>query len=213
MKAPGKKNTVKTTRYRIRPGGLCAVLYAYGNANLAADSDGKTDTYKSMSGSVYFLGDGPFEWGASMQKRVALSTSAAEATAMYFTAVTQAEVNVLSFRNLLNEISCKQDRASYMFCDNKGAVEATHNPMTGNMYHINMKIHYLQESIEMGEIKTILIGTDIMLTDIFTKHLARKRHEYLRRLACRYGTSTDLERRDSKPGIPQKLQKLLKNGI
>ena len=132
------------------------------------------DTHRSMSGSVYFLGDGPIEWGASMQKCVALSTSVAKATAMYYTAVSQAEVNVLSFRDFLNEISCEQDQPSYMFCDNKGAVEATHNPMTGKMRHINMKIHHLRESIELGQIRTILIGTDDMLADIFTKHLPRK---------------------------------------
>ena len=100
-----------------------------------------------------------------------------------------------------------------MFCDNKGAVEATHNPMTGKMRHINMKIHHLRESIELGQIETILIGTDDMLADIFTKHLPRKRHEYLRRLTCGCGTSTDLERKDSKPGIPEKLKMLLKNGL
>jgi hypothetical protein len=223
MKAPGKEHweaamrifsyLMKTTHYKIRLGGMCAILYAYGDANLAGDCGGKSDTHRSMSGSVYFLGDGPIEWGASMQKRVALSTSAAEATAMYYTAVSQAEVNVLSFRDLLNEISCDQVEASYMFCDNKGAVEATHNPMTGKMRHINMKIHHLRESIELGQIKTILIGTDDMLADIFTKHLLRKRHEYLRRLTCGYGTSTDLERKDSKPGIPEKLKMLLKNGL
>ena len=94
---------MKTTHYKIRLGGLCAILYAYGDANLAGDSGGNMDTHKSMSRSVYFLGDGPIEWGASMQKRVALSTPAAEATAMYYTAVSQAEVNVLSFRDLLKQ--------------------------------------------------------------------------------------------------------------
>ena len=110
-----------------------------------------------------------------MQKRVALSTSAAEDTAIYYTAVSQAEVNVLSFRAIRrNEISCEQDRASFMFCDNKGAVEATHNPMAGKMRHINMKIHHLRESIELGEIETILIGTNDMLAAISTNHLARR---------------------------------------
>jgi hypothetical protein len=117
------------------------------------------------------------------------------------------------FGDLLNEISCEQVKASYMFCDNKGAVEATHNPMTGKMRHINMKIHHLRESMELGQIETIFIGTDDMLADIFTKHLLRKQHKYLRRLTCGYGTSTDLERKDSKPGIPEKLKTLLKNGL
>ena len=166
-----------------------------------------------MSGSIYFLADGPIEWGANTQKRVALSTSAAEATAMYYTAVSQAEVNVLSFRDILKEISCEQRLPTYMFCDNKGAVEATHNPMTGKMRHINMKIHHLRESIEAGEIQTALIKTDDMLADSLTKHLPRQRHEYLRRLNTGYGTSTDLERYDSKPGVPKKLLELLKNGF
>ena len=52
---------------------------------------------------------------------------------MYYTAVSQAEVNVISFRDILNEISCEQKLLTYMFCKNKGAVEATHNPMTGKM--------------------------------------------------------------------------------
>ena len=79
---------------------------------------------------------------------------------MYYTAVSQAEVNVISFRDILKEISCEQRLPTYMFCDNKGAVEATHNPMTGKMRHINMKIRHLRESVELGEIKTILIGMD-----------------------------------------------------
>ena len=93
MKAPGKEHweavmrifcyLIKTTHYKIQLGGLCAILYAYGDTNFAGDSGGKMDTHTSMSGSVYFLGDGPIEWGASMQKRVARSMSAAEATAMY----------------------------------------------------------------------------------------------------------------------------------
>ena len=85
--------------------------------------------------------------------------------------------------------------------------------MTGKMRHINMKIHHLQESIEVGDIQTALIKTDDMLADSFTKHLPRQRHEYLRRLNTGYGTSTDLERYDSKPGVPKKLLELLKNGF
>ena len=74
------------------------------------------DTHKSMSGSVCYLGDGLIEWGASMQKRIALATSAAGATAMYYTAVLQAEVNALSFREIrLNEISREQDRHWVLF--------------------------------------------------------------------------------------------------
>ena len=128
MKAPGKEHweaamrvfcyLIKTTHYKIRLGGLCAVLYAYGNAHLAGDCGRKMDTHRSMSGSVYSLGDGPIEWGASMQKRIALPTSAADGNAMYYTAVSQADVNVPLFRDLLNEISCEQDQPSYMFYDN-----------------------------------------------------------------------------------------------
>ena len=33
-----------------------------------------------------------------------------------------------------------------------------------------MKIHHLRKSIELGQIETILIETDDMLADIFTKH-------------------------------------------
>ena len=76
-----------------------------------------------------------------------------------------------------------------------------------------MKIHHLQESIEPGQIETILIETDDMLVDIFTTHLARKRHEYLRCLTYGYGTSTILKCRDMKPGIPEKLKALLKDGL
>ena len=54
---------------------------------------------------------------------------------------------------------------------------------------------------------------DGMLADIFTKHLACKRHECLRRLTCGYGRSTDLERKDSKPVILEKLKTLLKNRL
>ena len=62
---------------------------------------------------------------------------------MYYTAVSQADVNVLSFRDILSKISCDQDRATLMFCDHKKAVKATHSPMTGKIRHINMKIHHL----------------------------------------------------------------------
>ena len=85
--------------------------------------------------------------------------------------------------------------------------------MAEKMRHINMKIHNLRDAFELGEIETVLMRTDEMPADIFTKRLVRKRHEYLRRLTCGYGTSTDLERRDSKPGITGKLPELLARGI
>ena len=76
-----------------------------------------------------------------------------------------------------------------------------------------MKIHHLRESIEAGEIQTVLVKMDNMLADSFTKHLPRQCHEYLRCLNTGHGTSTDLERYDSKPGVPKKLLELLKNGF
>ena len=59
----------------------------------------------------------------------------------------------------------------------------------------------------------VLIKTDDMLADSFTKHLARQRHEYLRRLNTGYMTSTDLDIYDSKPGVPKKLLELPSNSF
>lgn len=99
------------------------------------------DAHRPMSGSAYFLGDRQIELGASMQKHMGLFTSVAEATVMYYAAVSQAEVGLLFFRDILKEISCKQDLAIFMSCNDNRAVDATHNPMTGKMRHINIEIH------------------------------------------------------------------------
>nr|GEV10167.1 hypothetical protein [Tanacetum cinerariifolium] len=64
-----------------------------------------------------------------------------------------------------------------MYCDNNGAItKANESGITKGARHFRVKVHYLREVIEYGDIKLEKVYTDDNLADPFTKALAFPKH-------------------------------------
>ena len=69
-----------------------------------------------------------------------------------------------------------------MYCDNTGAITiANESGITKGARHYRAKVHYLRETIEMGDVKISKVHTDDNLADPFTKALAYPKHSKLTR--------------------------------
>nr|GEW83605.1 hypothetical protein [Tanacetum cinerariifolium] len=69
-----------------------------------------------------------------------------------------------------------------MYCDNIGAIAiAKDDDVTKGARHFCAKVHYLRETIKLGDVKIEKIHTDDNLADPFTKALAFPKHSKLTR--------------------------------
>nr|GEZ32467.1 hypothetical protein [Tanacetum cinerariifolium] len=67
-----------------------------------------------------------------------------------------------------------------MYCDNTGAIAiAKDHEVTKGARHFRAKVHYLQETIEMGDVKIEKVDIDDNIADPFTKALAFPKHSEL----------------------------------
>nr|GEU40545.1 hypothetical protein [Tanacetum cinerariifolium] len=67
-----------------------------------------------------------------------------------------------------------------MYCDNTKAIAITKDHrVTKGARHFRAKVHYLQETIEMGDVKIEKVDTDDNLADPFIKALAFSKHSEL----------------------------------
>ncbi|GJR58695.1 hypothetical protein Tco_1500857 [Tanacetum coccineum] len=67
-----------------------------------------------------------------------------------------------------------------MYCDNTKAISiAKDYGVTKGARHFHVKVHYLRETIEMGDVRIEKVDTDDNLADPFTKALAFSKHSEL----------------------------------
>ncbi|GKC16838.1 hypothetical protein Tco_1013620 [Tanacetum coccineum] len=67
-----------------------------------------------------------------------------------------------------------------MYCDNTGAIAiAKDHRVTKGARHFRAKVHYLRETIEMGDVRIEKVDIDDNLADPFTKALAFPKHSEL----------------------------------
>ncbi|GKB25113.1 hypothetical protein Tco_0864514 [Tanacetum coccineum] len=93
-----------------------------------------------------------------------------------------------------------------MYCDNTGAIAiAKDHGVTKGARHFRAKVHYLQETIETGDVRIEKVDTDDTLADPVTKALAFPKHSELTkkigmipvssliRTHCKHTAEDDLE--------------------
>ncbi|GKC22184.1 hypothetical protein Tco_1024334, partial [Tanacetum coccineum] len=69
-----------------------------------------------------------------------------------------------------------------MYCDNTGTIAiAKDDVITKGARHFRAKVHYLRETIKLGDVKIKNIDTDDNLADPFTKALAFPKYSELTR--------------------------------
>ena len=149
-----------------------AKLVGYSDADMA----GNIDDRKSTSGALFTLGGCPVSWQSQKQKVVALSSCEAE-----YIAATTAACQGVWLDRLLSELTEKNSsKPATIFVDNKSAIQLSKNPVFHDRSkHIEVRFHFIRESIEQGKIAVEYIRTEDQLADILTKPLGRVKFQDL----------------------------------
>nr|GEW55971.1 retrotransposon protein, putative, Ty1-copia subclass [Tanacetum cinerariifolium] len=132
------------------------------------------DDIKSQSGYVFVLNGGAVDWKSAKQSIFATSSAEAEHVTAFY--ASKEAVWVRKFISGLGVVPTIEEPIS-MYCDNTGAiVVANESGITKGVRHFRVKVHYLCEVIEYGDIKLEKVHTYDNLDDPFTKSLAFPKH-------------------------------------
>ena len=150
-------------------------ICAYSDADWA---NGKIDR-KSVTGWVAKLNEDPISWASKKQRTVALSTCEAE---LYAKAAAIQEV--LWLRGLMKELGLNSQTGSTVHGDNQSAIAVAKNGIRSDRTkHVDVKYHFITESIESGEVILKWVSTHDQQADIFTKALpAPAFHQFRKQL-------------------------------
>ena len=109
-----------------------------------------------------------------MKKCVTLSTTEAE-----YVAMADGVKEALYVREVLVFLMPSLGSPSIgVFEDSKGATELAKNPLSSsNSKHINVRYHFLRESVGTGELSVKYFRTEDLHADILTKAIGKERFE------------------------------------
>nr|GFA06093.1 retrovirus-related Pol polyprotein from transposon TNT 1-94 [Tanacetum cinerariifolium] len=131
------------------------------------------------TGYVFVLNGGDVDWKSTKQNIFATSSTDAEYIAAFD--ASKEAVWICKFISGLGIVPTIEETIS-MYCDNIGAIAiAKDNGVTKGARHFRAKVHYLRETIKLGDVKIEKIDTDDNLADPFTKALAFPKHSELTR--------------------------------
>jgi hypothetical protein len=145
---------------------------AFSDADWANDKGDR----RSITGWVAKLNGDPVSWSSKKQRVVALSTCEAE---LY--AESAAIQEVLWLRGLMEELGLHTQTGSTVYGDNQSAIAVSENGVKGERTkHVDVKYHFVTETVERGDVKLRWVPTTQQQADIFTKALAAPVFELLR---------------------------------
>ncbi|GJS34877.1 retrotransposon protein, putative, ty1-copia subclass [Tanacetum coccineum] len=137
------------------------------------------DDLRSQTGYVFVLNGGAVDWKSTKQSIFATSSTDAEYIAAFD--ASKEAVWIRKFIYGLGIVPTIEEPIS-MYCDNTGAIAiAKDDGVTKGARHFRAKVHYLRETIKLGDVKIEKIDTDDNLADPFTKALAFPKHSELTR--------------------------------
>jgi hypothetical protein len=141
----------------------------YSDADYAANPDDR----KSISGYAFMLGGATYAWSSKKQTTVATSSTEAE-----YTALAHATRFAVWSRYLLDEIGYAQGDPTVIHEDNQAALALARDPQFhARSKHFDVQNHFIREKIENATIDPVYCTTEDQLADIFTKPLARPKHD------------------------------------
>ena len=133
-----------------------------------ADWVGQKDQH-SISGYLFFFGQGVVSWSSKKQHIIVLSS-----TELEYIAQMHAAKEALWLRSFIDEIQGLHERIITINCDNQGAITlAKDNKFHSQTKHIDLRYHFIREAVEDKKITMEYILTGENVADIFTKALAR----------------------------------------
>ena len=143
---------------------------------LDADWAGDQDDRHSTTGNLLVMAGGPISWLSKKQAVVALSTSEAE-----YVALSAATQEAVWLRRLLTSLKAIPNGPTVLMEDNQGAIAIAKNPIAhARTKHIDIRYHYIRETVQEGFVELHYCPTEKMIADILTKPLPRGRFETLR---------------------------------
>ena len=111
---------------------------------------------------------------------VALSSAEAE-----FRGIAKGITEILWVRKLLEELNCRQQEASNLYCDNKTAISISENPVQHDRTkHVEIDRHFIKEKLEKNIISLPFIKSKDQLADILTKAVSA---EAFNTILCKLG--------------------------
>nr|GEX71192.1 hypothetical protein [Tanacetum cinerariifolium] len=130
-----------------------------------------------LTGYVFVLNGGVVDWKSTKQSIFVTSSTNAEYI-VAFDASKEA-VWIRKFIYGLGIVPTIEEPIS-MYCDNTQAIAiAKDDGVTKGARHFRAKVHYLRETIKLGDVKIEKIDTNDNLADPFTKALAFPKHSEL----------------------------------
>jgi len=122
---------------------------------------------KSITGWVAKLNGDPISWSSKKQRIVAQSTCEAE---LYAEAAAIQEV--LWLRGLISELGLHVQMGSLVHGDNQSTITVSKNGVRSERTkHVDVKYHFITETVESGQVKLKWVPTAEQQADIFTKAL------------------------------------------
>ncbi len=133
-----------------------------------SDSDwaGDIESRRSVSGYMFQLCGAPISWKSKKQTSVALSTAEAE-----YMALSSAAQEAVWLRKFLNELKLKQEAPMVLYEDNQAAISMARNTHHGRTRHIDIRYHFVRETVGNGTVELRYCRSNQMLADILTKGL------------------------------------------
>jgi Reverse transcriptase (RNA-dependent DNA polymerase) len=132
-----------------------------------SDYGGDKVEYKSTSGYIFKLANGPISYSSKLQSITAQSSTEAE-----YIAICNATKEAIYLKGLLEEIGYLKQENIPIFSDNNGAILLSKNPIFHNRTkHINIRYHLIRQKIADNTINIHYINTKNQPADGLTKPL------------------------------------------
>jgi len=141
-----------------------------------ADFAGCLDTRKSTTGWVFLMGGAAISWSSKRQSSVALSTCEAE-----YMAAAQAAMEAVWHRSFMAELGMGLKTPTWIGCDAQAALQLLKNPVYHDRTkHIAVKVHFVRELMESGQVDFQYLQTEKQVADALTKAVPRLKLEFCR---------------------------------
>lgn len=135
-----------------------------------ADWAGNISDRKSTVGYFMFVGGNLVKWRSKKQNVVALSSAEVE-----FRGMAKGFCELLWLKRLLTEIGFAPNCEMDMFCDNKAAIDISHNPVQHDRTkHVEIDRHFIKQNLEDKTIRFPFIKFEDQLADVLTKAVCSK---------------------------------------
>ena len=126
-------------------------------------------TGRSTCGYIWMMGGGPVSWKSKLQGLVTLSTAEAEYVA---TSIAAQQGSYL--HNLLSELVDDKLPVRLMLIDNQSAIHmATNGDQMQRTRHMALKLNYLRDLVNQGQLQLLYCPTKYMAADMMTKQVTK----------------------------------------